>query len=138
VAGVARVVRLFRTLSEPTRLIPFDPTLAIASGRARRMLPEGAPVAKVRWVVNEPVLPSVQAYVVIDASSRQSVRVGDEFAIFEPRRRGAEAEPTLPETPIGVAQVVRATPYGSTAVVIKHQQPAIRPGAHARVSAKTP
>jgi hypothetical protein len=138
VAGVARVVRLFRALAEPNQLIPFDPTLAVVSGRPRRMLPEGAPVAKVRWVVNEPVLPSVQAYVVIDASSRAAVRVGDEFAIFEPRRKGAEGEPTLPETPIGVAQVVRATPYGSTAIVTKHQQPAIRPGAHARVSAKTP
>jgi LysM domain-containing protein len=138
VAGVARVVRLYRTLSEPNQLIPFDPTLAVVSGRARRMLPAGAPIAKVRWVVNEPVLPSVQAYVVIDASSRAAVRVGDEFAIFEPRRSGAEGEPTLPETAIGIAQVVRATPYGSTAIIIKHQQPAIRPGAHARVSAKTP
>ncbi|MDQ3950128.1 MAG: LysM peptidoglycan-binding domain-containing protein [Gemmatimonadota bacterium] len=138
VAGVARVVRLFRDLREPNRLIPFDPTLAIASGRPRRMLPEGAPVSRVRWVVNEPVLPSVQAYVVIDASSRAAVRVGDEFAIFEPRRRGAEGEPTLPETPIGTAQAVRVTPYATTAIVIKHQQPAIRPGARARVSAKTP
>jgi hypothetical protein len=138
VAGVARVVRLYRTVREPHQLIPFDPTLSVVSGRPRRMLPEGAPVARVRWVVNEPMLPSVQAYVVIDASSRASVRVGDEFVIFEPRRSGAEGEPTLPETPIGVAQVVRATPYGSTAIIIKHQQPAIRPGAQARVSAKTP
>jgi LysM domain-containing protein len=138
VAGVARVVRLFRALAEPNQLIPFDPTLAVVSGRPRRMLPEGARVAKVRWVVNEPLLPSVQAYIVIDASSRAAVRVGDEFMIFEPRRSGAEGEPTLPETPIGIAQVVRATPYGSTAIVLKHQQPAIRPGAHARVSAKTP
>ena len=138
VAGVARVVRLYRTLGEPNKLIPFDSTLAIASGLARRMLPDGAPTAKVRWVVNEPVLPSVQAYIVIDASSRSAVRVGDEFTIFEPRRHGAEGDPTLPETPIGVAQVVRATPYGSTAIVIKHQQPAIRVGARARVSAKTP
>lgn len=138
VAGVARVVRLFRVLREPHQLIPFDPTLAIVSGRPRRMLPQGAPVAKVRWIVNEPVIPSVQTYVVIDASSRAAVRVGDEFAIFEPRRSGAEGEPTLPETLIGVAQVVRATPYGSTAIIVKHQQPAIRLGAHARVSAKTP
>jgi LysM domain-containing protein len=138
VAGVARVVRLFRALAEPNQLIPFDPTLAVVSGRPRRMLPEGARVAKVRWVVNEPLLPSVQAYIVIDASSRAAVRVGDEFMIFEPRRSGVEGEPTLPETPIGIAQVVRATPYGSTAIVLKHQQPAIRPGANARVSAKTP
>jgi hypothetical protein len=102
------------------------------------MLPEGAPVSRVRWVVNEHVLPSMQAYVVLDASSRAAVRVGDEFAIFEPRRSGAEGDPTLPETPIGVAQAVRVTPYATTAVVIRHQQPAIRPGAHARISAKTP
>ncbi len=137
VAGVARVVRLFRHLSEPHRLIPFDPTLAVVSGRPRRMLPAGAPVAKVRWVVNEPVLPSVQAYIIIDASSRV-VRVGDEFTLFEPRRSGAEGEPTLPETPIGTAQVVRVTPHGTTAVVLRQQYPAIRAGASARVSAKTP
>ena len=138
VAGVARVVKLFRTLKEPHRLIPFDPTLAVASGRARRMLPEGAPVSRVRWIVDDPVLPSVQTYIVIDAIPRSSVRVGDEFAIFEPRRSGAEAEPTLPETMIGTAQAVRVTPYATTAIVIAHQQPAIRVGAHARVSAKTP
>jgi hypothetical protein len=101
------------------------------------MLPAGAPVAKVRWVVNEPVLPSVQAYIIIDASSRV-VRVGDEFTLFEPRRSGAEGEPTLPETPIGTAQVVRVTPHGTTAVVLRQQYPAIRAGASARVSAKTP
>jgi LysM domain len=137
VAGVAKVVRLFRTLKEPNRLIPFDPTLAVVSGRPRRMLPQGAPVAKVAGIVNDNVLPSIQSYIVIDASSRQ-VRVGDEFTIFEPRRSGAEGEPTLPETPIGVAQVVRATPQGATAIVIKQKYPAIRAGAQARLSAKTP
>jgi hypothetical protein len=137
VAGVAKIVRLFRSLREPNRLIPFDPTLAVVSGRPRRMLPQGAPVAKVAGVVNDNVLPSIQSYIVIDASSRQ-VRVGDEFTIFEPRRSGAEAEPTLPETPIGVAQVVRATPQGATAIVIKQKYPAIRAGASARLSAKTP
>jgi hypothetical protein len=137
VAGVAKVIRLYRGLREPNKLIPFDPTIAIVSGRPRRMLPEGAPTAKVRWVVNENLLPSVQSYVVIDANSR-AVKIGDEFTIFEPRRKGAEGEPTLPETPIGVAQIVRATPHGSTAIVIRHRQPAIRPGAQARLSAKTP
>lgn len=137
VAGVAKIVRLFRTLREPNRLIPFDPTLSVVSGRPRRMLPQGAPVAKVAGVVNDNVLPSLQSYIVIDASSRE-VRVGDEFTIFEPRRSGAEGEPTLPETPIGVAQVVRATPQGATAIVIKQKYPAIRAGAHARLSAKTP
>jgi hypothetical protein len=138
VAAVGRVVRLFRTLREPNRLIPFDPTLAVATGRARRVLPQGAPTARVRHVVNEHVLPSVQSFVVIDARARDGVRVGDEYTLFEPRRSGAEAEPTLPETPIAVAQIVRVTPYGATAVVISHEQPAIRAGAHARLSAKTP
>jgi hypothetical protein len=138
VAGVAKIVRLFRALSEPNRLVPFDTTLARVSGRPRRMLPSGALVSRVRWVVNEPVLPSVQAYVVLDARASNGIRVGDEFSLFEPRRSGAEGEPTLPEVPIGVVQVVRVTPHATTAVVLSQRQPAIRPGVHARLSAKTP
>ena len=138
VAGVARIVRMFGTLREPDKLIPYDPTLANVSGRPRPMLPRGAPTARVRWVVNEPVLPSLQSLVIIDASLRTGIRVGDEFTLYAPRRRGAEGEPTLPETPIAVAQVLRVTPYGATAVVIGQEQPAIRAGVHARLSAKTP
>jgi hypothetical protein len=138
VAGVARVVRLFANLREPNKLIPYDATVANVTGRPRPMLPRGAPTGRVRWVVNEPVLPSVQSLVIIDISPRAGVRVGDEFTLYAPRRRGAEAEPTLPETPIAVAQVLRATPYGVTAVVIGQEQPAIKPGVHARLSAKTP
>lgn len=138
VAGVAKVVRLFRPVKEPNRLIPFDPSLAIASGRPRRMLPQGAPVGRVRWIVNEPVVPSLQSYVVIDLSSRHGVRVGDEFMLFEPERKGQEGEPRLPETPIALAQVVRATPYGATAIILSTEQPAIREGVRARMSAKTP
>jgi hypothetical protein len=138
VAAVARIVRLFGNMREPDRVIVLDTTLARVSGRPRPMLPQGAFTARVRWVVNEPVLPSVQALVVLDAPARAGVRVGDEFTIFEPRRRGAEGEPTLPETPIAVAQVLRVTPYGATAIVIGHDQPAIRAGARARISAKTP
>jgi len=138
VAGVARIVRLFGNLREPNKLIPYDPTLANVSGRPRPMLPRGAPTARVHWVVNEPVLPSVQSLVVIDMSSRAGIRVGDEFTLYAPRRRGQEGEPTLPETPIAVAQVLRVTPYGATAVIIGQEQPAIRPGVHARLSAKTP
>jgi hypothetical protein len=138
VAGVARVVRLYRRMREPDRLIPFDPTLAIVSGRPRRMLPQGAQVARVRWVVNEPVLPSLQSYLVIDLSSRNGVRVGDEFTLFEPARSGQEGEPRLPESAMGVAQVVRSTPHGATLIVLANTQPAIRVGVRARMSAKTP
>jgi LysM domain len=138
VAGVAKVVRLFRALTEPNRLIPFDTMLAVVSGRPRRMLPAGAQVSRVRWVVNEPVLPSVQSYVVLDARAANGIHVGDEFALFEPRRSGAEGEPTLPEIAIGTVQVVRVTPRATTAIVLSQRQPAIRPGARARLSAKTP
>jgi hypothetical protein len=47
VAGIARVVRLFRSLREPNRLIPFDPTLAIASGRYRHR--RVGPHRRARW-----------------------------------------------------------------------------------------
>jgi hypothetical protein len=84
------------------------------------------------------VLPSLQSYIVIDASARTGVRVGDEFTLFKPERSGQEGEPRLPEIPIGLAQVVRATPYAATAIVLANVQPALRVGVRARMSAKTP
>jgi hypothetical protein len=46
--------------------------------------------------------------------------------------------PTLPEVVIARAQVVRVTPYGTTARVLSQQQPAIRTGESVRVVARVP
>ena len=98
---------------------------------------ESAPSATVVWIPDEPVLASLQQYVVLDASARKGTRVGDEFTLVRPRRANPGSLP-LPEEPIAVAQVVRVTPYAATAVVVSQDHPAIQRGTRARVSAKMP
>jgi hypothetical protein len=136
VAAVAKVVQVFNEISATDRLIALDTAGASITARPRQVS-DGA-TTTVKWVYGEPVLPSVQSYIVLGVSSQQGVRMGDEFEIFLPRTRGDERQLGDPEISIGVAQVVRSTPYGVTAIVLGQEQPAIREGMHARVSARMP
>jgi len=136
-AAVARVVKAFTELSATDRLIPIDTTGTSTIVRPQAV--SNGPSTKVTWVYGEPVLPSVQNFVVLEVSSTQGVRMGDEFVIYQPaprdRDRGQVADP---EILISKAQVVRSTPYGVTAVIIGQEQPAIREGMAARVIARMP
>jgi hypothetical protein len=62
------------------------------------------------------------------------MRPGDVLTFVAERRRGRNGV-ALPEVRIGTAQVLRVTPGGVSAVVIGQEQPAIRPGTIARVTA---
>lgn len=136
VAAVAKVVRAFTEIRATDRLIPID-TAGISSTVRPQRVTDG-PSTTVKWVYGEPVLPSVQSFVVLGVSSRQGVRMGDEFLIYLPRSKPENGAPADPEIPIGKAQVVRATSFGVTAVVLGHEQPAIKEGMSARVTARMP
>ena len=102
-------------------------------------LPHPAPVTggaetRVLWVKGEPVLPSLQAYVVVASAG---LRVGDQITFYRPRRT-TSAGVVLPESEIGVAQIVRSTPQGSTVLIIDQTYGAIERGTTARVTAKMP
>lgn len=135
-AAIARVVKAFTELSATDRLIAID-----TAGTSTTIRPEkvqNGPATKVKWVYGEPVLPSLQNFVVLDVSSRQGVRMGDEFVIYLPAPKREEGQVADPEILISKAQVVRATPFGVTAVVIGQEQPAIKEGMSARVIARMP
>jgi LysM repeat protein len=136
VAAVARVVRAFVEVSATDRLIPLD-TAGIATTVRPQPVKDG-PATTVRWVYGEPVLPSIQSFVVLDVSSRQGVHMGDEFLIFKARATQEYGQLDDPEIPIGKAQVVRSTPFGVTAVVLGQEQPAIKEGMPARIIARMP
>jgi LysM repeat protein len=136
VAAVAKVVRAFQELTISDRLIPLD-TIGISTTVRPQRVSEG-PSTHVKWVYGEPVLPSLQNFVVLGVTARQGIRLGDEFLIFLPRAKQEEGRPDDPEIPIGKAQVVRATAFGVTAVIIGQEQPAIKEGMAARVIARMP
>ena len=107
------------------------------------MLGRAAPVTngragKVRWIFNEPVLPSLQDYVVIDISKRDGVNAAIRSSCIRPRQRREVAISALPEVSIARAQVLRVTPYGATAIITAQEQPKIEEGTSARVAAKMP
>ena len=136
VAAVARVIRAFNELRLDDRLLPVD-TAGIGS-TVRPVSIANGPTTTIRWIYGEPVLPSVQSFVVLGMSSRQGVRMGDEFLIYLPAGRPEEGGPIEPEIAISRVQVVRSTPFGVTAVVLGQEQPAIQEGMSARVIARIP
>jgi LysM repeat protein len=132
----ARLTRQFGRVLAGQYLLPLDAETAAPGERPSAV--EAPPSATVVWIPDEPVLPSLQQYVVLDASARAGVRVGDQFTLVRPREAQQPGALPLPEEEIAVAQVVRVTPYAATAIVVSQKHPAIRRGTRARVSAKMP
>ncbi len=139
-AGVATVVQLFGEMRPDQVLVPID-TAGI--GSTQRPAPvEGGRWASIKWILASPVLPTMQSYAVLDITSADGVKPGDEFDVFRPRQASTSADrtndPAEPEIRIGRAQVIKVTPFGTTAMIIAQTQPAIDVGMVVRVSAKMP
>jgi hypothetical protein len=135
VASVARIVQQFDEIKQHDRLValePFDMEVGV-----HPVSTQSGISGHVVWVQEEPVLPTLQRYLVLDASSRDGIRLGDQVTLVRPEKRNAEGV-VLPEQDIAVAQVVRVTPFGVTAIVLDQTQPAIRLGTLARVTARMP
>jgi hypothetical protein len=134
-ATVARVVRLFASLDVNQRLMPYDSSAWGLTGRPSPIT--NGPSGTVRWMYKNPVAPGVQQYLVLDLGRREGLMLGDMLEFYQPRKRSAvEGELATPELSIGHAQVVKVTPYGSTAVITSVDQPKITEGTSVRVSAK--
>jgi len=133
--AVATVVKSFSEVSATDRLLPFD---TAGTGTTVRPVPViNGRSTTVRWVYGEPVLPSLQNYVVLGVTSRNGIRVGDEFIIYQ-RAMAAVGAATVPALPTGKLQVVRSTRYGVTAIIIGQEQPSIEEGMPARIIARMP
>jgi hypothetical protein len=136
-ASVAQVVKMFGEVKRGQRLIPLDTGTATVAGHPSAM--SNGRMGKVRWILNEPVLASLQAYVVIDMSAQDGVATGDQVEIYKPRQHpNDEHALSLPEISIAHGQVLRVTPYGATVIILAQEQPHIDPGASVRVAAKMP
>ena len=136
-AAVGRVVRMFDEMLEGQRLIPLDTSAAIVAGRPSAVA--NGMRGMVRWVAGEPVLGTIQHYVVIDIGRRDSLTAGDQIELYLPRQKPTEGrELALPEISIARAQVLRVTDRGATAIVISQEQPKIEQGGAARIVAKMP
>ena len=133
-ATLAHIDHLFHEVKLGQRLIPLDEFPLTEVVRPTPV--ERGPAASVAWVQNEPVLASLHQYLVLDTKERDGVRLGDQFTLYTGREEAAGA--TLTSRPIATVQVVRVTSHGTTAMVVGQNQPKIRPGTAARLTAKMP
>ncbi|MDB4907286.1 MAG: peptidoglycan-binding protein [Gemmatimonadetes bacterium] len=135
-SATARVVRIFNELRADDMLIPYDTAGMGARGRPQRITT--GRWATVKWIAQEPVLPSIQNFAVLNLGTREGVRPGDEFLIFKPRKLAEKGELADPEIAVARAQAVRVTPFATTVIITSQQQAKIQEGQLARVTARMP
>ncbi len=100
------------------------------------------PQARVIYIPSRALLPTIGFYVILDATTKDGIKVGDEFTLYRAREKatvpGTMDQVTLPEEPIALAQVVRVTDHGTTAIILDQRQPSIKIGTPARLTARMP
>jgi LysM repeat protein len=122
-AAIARVVRMFGEVSERDRLMPFDTAGAGITGMPLPI--KNGVEGDIRWIADEPVLPAPTYFIVLSLTDGD-VKAGDEVELFQARKKAQEeGEYATPEIKVGRAQVVKVTPYGSTALITRLEQPKV-------------
>ena len=134
-ATLVRIERMFGEVKIGNRFIPLERIQLPTDARP-------APVdlgvrSRVIWIASQSILPSIQHYLLIDASRRDGVSLGDQFTVVR-ERVDLHSGIRLPEQPIALAQVVRVTERGATVMIVDQVQPKIREGMEARLTAKMP
>lgn len=140
-ASTVRIITQYSNVEAGQGIIPIDHfTLGNEARPAPLMLgTEG----KVVFVPSNSVLPTVQSYVVIDVTAKDGAKVGDQYTLFEPRRRmlvkgRGDETAMVPEERVALGQVVKVTDRGTTLILVDQQNPSVKLGTKARLTARMP
>lgn len=139
-ASTARVVQQFGDMYLGQSVMPLQRLSMPQDARPAPLA--GGTEATVVSVPSGVVLPTVGYYVILSSTTNDGVKVGDQFTLYEERRPAPSLQGvdpvTLPEEPIALAQVVKVTDLGTTAIVVSQRHPVIHEGVSARMTAKMP
>jgi hypothetical protein len=130
--ALVSVVREFAQIMLDQRVMPMVTGASVAG---RPVDVASGPTEEVLYIGSDPVLPSLQNYVVLSAKSASGVRVGDQFTLID---GSVDPRHPAPPVPAALAEVVRVTPYAVTAILINQDQPRIRRGMKATLTARMP
>jgi LysM repeat protein len=129
---IVRIVKQFDAIMLDQRVIPA-PDLSVPTGALSPVA--GGSRGKVVYVHNDPVLPSIGHYVIISQNASSGISIGDEITFID-NSTGREDENPAPPVIAAIAQVVRVSPYSTTAIIVRQSQPTLRDGMPARVTGK--
>jgi hypothetical protein len=139
-ASTARVVQQFGDILLGQLVTPLERLSMPVDARPAPIL--NGTECKVISVPSGVVLPTLGYYVILSATAGDGVKVGDQFTMYEPRRKSPLVEGvdpvTLPEEPIALVEAVKVTDLGTTAIVVSQRHPVIHAGVNARMTAKMP
>jgi LysM repeat protein len=131
---IARIIRQFGEIMLGQNLL-VAPDVTFPSGPVSPVV--GGTTGKVLYVQNEPVLPSIGHYTIISPNSKAGLQVGDEITYID-NTTGMADNLAAPAVVAGSGVVVRTTPYSTTVIILRQEQPTIRDGTPVRVTGKTP
>jgi len=139
-ATTVRIVQQFDEVLIGQSVMPLDRFNMSTDAHAAPL--ELGPQSRVIFVPSGAVLPTVGFYVILDATSKDGIKIGDEFTLYRAREKapipGTADQVTLPEEPIALAQVVKVTDHGTTAIILDQRHPSIKQGTPARLTARMP
>lgn len=136
-AAKARITQLFANIRRHDVLLPLQPTSVPATVRPQAVT--DGPVSVVAHIAGGNVLPTVQNYVMLTLPAGAAPKVGDLYVLFEEGQAITESRRDVaPEADVAQATVVRVGTESATAIVVGHENPAIRVGMKARLVARMP
>ena len=132
---IVRIVKQYGEIMLEQRLVAA-PDLSFPTGTLSPVV--GGPGGIVVYVHNEPVLPTIGYYVIISPNSKSGIKVGDQVSLIDDTAGPSADDAHAPPVIAGIAQVVRVTPYATTAIIVSQTQPTIRDGMPVRLTGKMP
>ena len=136
-AARARVTSMYANIRRGDAILPLD--VVVPADMVRPSEVTNGPVYEVAYVAGGVVLPTLQHYIVIALPQGASSKVGDQYSLFAAGVSLTETgKDVAPANVVAQVSVVRVTPQGATAIVVGHDQPAIRVGMQAQLVSRMP
>jgi hypothetical protein len=132
-AVLASVDAMFSTMYLGDRLMPLDTLVAREGVFPVAVQPDLT--GKVLWMQNAPLLPSIGQYLIFNAAALDGVVTGDQMTLVRERGKSPKGD-QLPDEVLAVAQMLRVTQFGSSAIIIWVNDAGIEPGTLGRLTAK--
>jgi LysM repeat protein len=136
-AGDARAVikTRYRAILEGQGVVTID-SLLPRRDVFPKALEAGAPTT-LTWLLDNPVIPQNGSYIILSSRMKDGLLPGDQVTLLAPLGRGEAGETHVPEV-AAVAQVLRVTSFGTSAIILNRSHAAIAVGMSGRVTAKMP
>lgn len=131
----AVILRRFRSVDEGQGIVPIDTLIP-----RRDQFPAAVEFGKattLAWMVDRPIIAQLGGYVILSSTAKDGFVTGDQVTLLASLGEGANGEVRAPEA-AAVVQVLRVTPFGVSAIILRRSQGELAVDMPGRITAKMP